>query len=869
MIIQIPTFNGIVPKATPEALGDTNAQDAMNCNFVGGTLTGLRKHHELPELGTLTNAAIKSGFVWSHMREADYMDSYDGLKKAGTIAWQAYSWPYDTNAVRSPVQDDKHHRFYWTGMPSSGVTEFRYALVQDPNKTSTYGEPQGSYKVGVIDSDQWNYKPESMFLTASTRNIGLPTDQIEAETFNAKIYVVGTDGDITKGKRITYEQDGVTLMGRDGSEVNGAHMVFDVVLPKKINEFASNVVSGTTYNSYGATLTYLNSTESAQTVTVWYTTNKAAPVAVMLDAGRGYPTISKTYNGGDSGSSEYSETYQTAAGDIVDVVLVADATYNCSLKFLNTNNLIANNLTNLPDGLSAQLRGDLQLAIELYFKDTSGVAHTGRYFENASQNEVIQLASSIINVSITTDDDINYVLEIQSGYNLPIETRAYVFTFVNQLGEESPPSDPIEVTLNPGREVVTFKLEASAVHRTYPAINEGRYPGNGLRFYRTATSTTGDTEFLYAFSLGGEDVGGVNLDGDVYVDKTITFATETIEWQIWTFKDTIANVALGAACPTQYNVRDTNELQKLQGLTAINNGMFAAFKNNEVWISEPYTPWAFRSTSIKTLPHRIVSLVALEAGFVALTELAPYYFSGQTPEQMQPQRIPSEYPCVGKNAAVAIGNAILYISPDGPVTINGMQAVVDTSAWSRESWRDDYGREMVKDHIELATFGHRLLAYFPGKAAGYVFDTEDGNWTRTDTRMDCAVHLPANSFVYTFDQIAFANGDVVDPFWSIYAASNTGSTMPFTWHSKRFTMPKPTNFGVVQLFGSGTCVVDVFVDGALSYTTPTLTLSTSGVIARLPSGFLSAKWSFRVNGEADTTVTRLNIATTIRELQGV
>ena len=111
MLIQIPSFNGIVPKANAEALPPTAAQDAINCNFIGGTLTGLRSSIDL-ELATLPNGqAIKSGFAWGYTDDAD-----------GQSYWQAWAWPYDTNAIRSPVQRDRYNRFYWTGRNLSGAT---------------------------------------------------------------------------------------------------------------------------------------------------------------------------------------------------------------------------------------------------------------------------------------------------------------------------------------------------------------------------------------------------------------------------------------------------------------------------------------------------------------------------------------------------------------------------------------------------------------------------------------------------------------------------------------------------------------------------------------------------------------------------
>lgn len=564
-------------------------------------------------------------------------------------------------------------------------------------------------------------------------------------------------------------------------------------------------------------------------------------------------------------------TYSAGSVANVQVVSSQHGTFTVPMYFTdNFLHLVKTEGGTVPDLLKTSTNtvavesSELQLAIEWKIVGTDKIPYSGTYYEDSRLNKPMQIGSTVVNVDISSTDDTRFVVEMKPGTEQPIETRAYVVTFVNQFGEESAPSDPVEIQLDPGMERATLTIEASRlVNEKIANLFNGHYVNNGLRVYRTATSSTGDTEFLYAFSVGGAGLGGTDLPGDVYLDWTTVTSTEGN--QTWTVTDTVETAALGAACPTLNNIRDTNELQSLQGLISINNGMTASFKNNEVWITDPYTPWAFRSDGIHTIRHKVVSLVPLESGFVALTDGSPYYFSGQVPEQMASQVIPGEFPCINKNAAAAIGGAVSYISPDGPVVINGMQAILDTKTWSREKWRDEYGTRVNK--IALANYGHRLLAYWPGEADGYIFDMDDGNWSRISTRMDCAMRLPSNSFSFTFDQLAFAQGDTVNPRWSIFG--NLPTTKNFVWHSKTFRLPIPTNLGVVQLFGTGYATVDVYVDGALTYTTPTLTLDAAGTIARLPSGFRSTKWSFKINGAANSTLTGFNVATSIAELQSV
>lgn len=284
MLIQIPSFNGFSPRSDAENLPPTAAQDALDCNFSSGAVTGLRTH-EVLNLPTLTDGqAIKSGFTWG------YTDDENGQSY-----WQAWAWPYDTDAIRSPVQRDKHNRFYWTGRKPDGSTEFRYSAVANPKLNWTHGEPTSSYQMGVINSTYWDYTVSSIFVSFDkTKALGFPLSSSQIESMETKIYAVGKDGDLTKGKRIPSSAEqtgGFTLDADPASVVNGNAMRYNLTIPGAVDSYASQVVGAVEYKSYTAKVTIPNTNWGVCDARVWYITDPTKPEYIVITAGApGYPT---------------------------------------------------------------------------------------------------------------------------------------------------------------------------------------------------------------------------------------------------------------------------------------------------------------------------------------------------------------------------------------------------------------------------------------------------------------------------------------------------------------------------------------------------------------------------------------------------
>ena len=124
-MISIGQFTGIIPKIDSTKLPDNAASESMDCVFTYGKVSGFPLPHDVG--APFTNS--ESGYV--------YIDSDDSTK--------FYSFPYDADFVRSPVQQDDHKRIYWTGK-HAGVTEFKFMRVDDNLASVT---PAVTYKVGV------------------------------------------------------------------------------------------------------------------------------------------------------------------------------------------------------------------------------------------------------------------------------------------------------------------------------------------------------------------------------------------------------------------------------------------------------------------------------------------------------------------------------------------------------------------------------------------------------------------------------------------------------------------------------------------------------------------------------------------------
>lgn len=420
------------------------------------------------------------------------------------------------------------------------------------------------------------------------------------------------------------------------------------------------------------------------------------------------------------------------------------------------------------------------------------------------------------------------------------ETRAYLFTNVNDLGEESAPSDAASVDLD--------ALSKVSVTPTDPGTFTNYRPWAKYRFYRTAVSTTG----VAAFQFLKDTASGSS------------------------FADDIETAALGEVLSSDYY-----SLPPIGGtcVSSAGNGMLAIGLGNTVYFSEPFFAHAWNPLNYCTLPFNIVNLVESPSGLVALTEGNPYLITGVTADAMTPYKLPASQGCLSKLGSVDMGGAVAFVSNDGVVVSSGGTASLDLSQqfWARDDWRPSW----ASADLRLAFHDGHLYGSYPSSTPtdtlGFALRLDDaaGTLTYTRYRMDAVAYAPQ------VDGMFFSQGGAVYQM----SATPDSTRMPFIWHSKVFVLPKPENLGAMQVVleadRSGvppdvkiTVYADFGLPTAAKLKTDVWGNPCAAVLEvkgngyhtlRLPAGFMARHWSFRIDGTAGI-VKQLHVATAGVEL---
>lgn len=468
------------------------------------------------------------------------------------------------------------------------------------------------------------------------------------------------------------------------------------------------------------------------------------------------------------------------------------------------------------------------LVVQVDGVDKAGTVVFSMVSDNSSYATTALEVPGGVNATISADGVVKLLFRTY-------ESRGYLLTHVNDLGEESAPSDAVSVNID-AMHIVTVSATAPTNFAGYRALAKYRY-------YRTAVSTTGVAGFQFL------------------ADKTSPTA----------FDDTTETAALGEPPPGDYY-----GLPPVGGvcLSYAGTGMLAIGKGNTVYFSEPYLAHAWNPFNYVTLPYTVVNMQDSQAGLVVLTEGGPYLVTGVTPDAMSPYKLPVIQGCLGKLGVADLGDAVAFVSNDGVVITSGGDASLDLSQkfWTRDDWRPSW----ASYDLRLAYHDGCIYGSYPSTASnsgkpvyGFALRLDDaaGTLTYTNYKMDAVAYAPDQ------DGMFFSSGKQI---YKMSSATNWTRVKEFKWHSKVFVLPKPENFGVMQIVleadRSGAppkVTVEVFAEKG-----PTLamdkvhTQAFEGIgyhTARLPPGFLARHWSFQIIGSAGI-VKQFHVATTGVEL---
>ena len=429
------------------------------------------------------------------------------------------------------------------------------------------------------------------------------------------------------------------------------------------------------------------------------------------------------------------------------------------------------------------------------------------------------------------------------AYADPIQvTRAYVFTYVSEFGEEGPPSIGVVATGN----------EGEAWTLTVPAPSGAVTSGRSLVYkniYRTITGSNGTATYYF--------VGQIGIATTSFVDS---FSDDVV----------VSNAQLKSF---SWSPPPTD----LVGIVSMPNGILAGFRGNELWFSEPYRPHAWPAEYQVSTDYAIVGLGLMGQTLVVCTKGFPWTATGVRPSSMSLAKIQTKEPCLSRGSIVSTPEGVYYASPNGiVVVVPGAVRPVTSGLITPGEWV----KNTVPSKLRAVRFHTAYMAFETTGATtkGLMIDF-------TDQKMGYQALLDSNPITaiqadeYTSSPLMIRSGNlyVLDPPDETYQ-------QPYLWRSKVYRTPLAVNLGAAKIYftvptGAPTLTTEntnlvqtlganqyalfrMYADGVLKHTRE---LRVSGELFKLPSGYKATSWQFEIEGRV--TVFDIQVASSAKELR--
>lgn len=406
-----------------------------------------------------------------------------------------------------------------------------------------------------------------------------------------------------------------------------------------------------------------------------------------------------------------------------------------------------------------------------------------------------------------------------------VESRAYVYTFVTQYGEESAqsPATVVNGFANSTSWSVTA-LEANppnsgtvtAASTVSPGVVEvtldttrGLQPYEEITFSGVVGMTSLNATFAISAIVAGNKVqvplstaqtytsGGAwsrraphNVTGmKKRIYRTVAGSAEyqyVGETTGTTYSDTIAGSALGELLPT---LDSYTPPKNMHSLVALANGALAGIAGNEICISEQYKPYSWPLANRYAFAGTGVAACAAGNSVIVLTDTYPVVAVATVPDAASVGRLPIYAPCVAKRGMVDIGGGCIYPSHDGLYLLTPS----DGKNLTDELFRHDEWQLLQPSTFKAAFFDQGYYAMHDAPAGQtpkvLVLDVkEPDSVTEVDTTFDALYSNPLDGKLYT------AKANLVYK-WDEDDANRYLSY----WQSPEFQSAPPINFACAQV----------------------------------------------------------------------
>jgi hypothetical protein len=331
-------------------------------------------------------------------------------------------------------------------------------------------------------------------------------------------------------------------------------------------------------------------------------------------------------------------------------------------------------------------------------------------------------------------------------------TRAYVYTFVTEFGEESQPSPPVLDTGDAGTWALTdLEVLADVADFANKSVTH-------KNIYRTVPGENSSLFFFVAqIAIATDNYDDTDADDVVALNNIL----ESTDW----------------APPSA----------TMEGWALMPNGYLLGWEGRRLMMSEPYRPHAWPAKYELALDFEIVAIGIWGSTAVIGTQSQPSMGRGTSAAAFTLQKLDDIEPCLSRQGMVATAAGVYYPSPNGLVLVNNSGVrLITQGVLTREEWED-----FNPEDIFASQLGFKYIA-FNSMTTGFIFNpTEPGielieldqftNINGIDTdRYTGNVTLLKGDHLYDWDP-------------------PTATRLTWRWKSKLFHIPKPESFGAIKV----------------------------------------------------------------------
>lgn len=306
-------------------------------------------------------------------------------------------------------------------------------------------------------------------------------------------------------------------------------------------------------------------------------------------------------------------------------------------------------------------------------------------------------------------------MDVSGTGNGDIEARTYVACYVRKWADGTidvgKSSRPYVTSFDAnGKSTIDVRPGQTVLVTVSALTDAARAAGvNACYIYRSEVTSAGQA--LYSFV----DEFAVN---DAHTTGNVNATWNTGGW--YEYRDTKPNTSLGEACPSLYW---DAPVDGLKGLVSLQNGLFAAYKDSTVYVSDWNAPHAWPYEHTVTIDYPIVGLGSFGNTIVVCTEAAPVLIVVQDPTNPTIKAIQENCPCVSAGSIVSTRNGVIFASTNGLVLINSASPTFITEKIiTQDEWLP-----LHPESLQAAFLNNTYYGFFTNpteKAAGFLFDLD-------------------------------------------------------------------------------------------------------------------------------------------------